>query len=50
MKCAICNKKIQTTFLNKMTGTWLKNNKGKKKPVCSQCQKKYSLEELRKKI
>lgn len=34
-KCSKCNKKIETTFLNKLVGTYVK-----KKPVCPECQKK----------
>ncbi len=36
LKCAICGKPIKTTFLGKIEGTYVK-----KKPVCSECQKKY---------
>ncbi len=42
MKCAICNNKIDVTFLDKIKGTFIE-----KKPVCSECQKKYSYEELK---
>jgi len=35
-KCSICKEKIETTFLDKILGTYIK-----KKPVCSDCQKKY---------
>jgi uncharacterized protein with PIN domain len=45
-KCDVCGKKIETTFLNKMIGTVMKDAKGKKKNVCNECQKKYSKEEL----
>jgi len=34
-KCSICKEKIETTFLNKLIGTYIKG-----KPVCSQCQRK----------
>ena len=44
-KCKICGNKIEVTFLNKLRGTFIK-----KKAVCSDCQKKYSYEELRKKV
>ena len=47
MKCDICSKKIETTFLNKIVGTVIKNSKGKKKYVCDICQKKYSKEDLK---
>ncbi|MDD5331835.1 MAG: hypothetical protein PHE43_03365 [Candidatus Nanoarchaeia archaeon] len=45
MKCAVCNEKIEQTFLEKIKGTFVK-----KKPVCNACQKKYSKEEILKKI
>jgi hypothetical protein len=50
MKCDICGKKIETTFLNKPIGTVMRNEKGKKKYVCSDCQKKESAAELKKKL
>lgn len=40
-KCSICNKKIETTFLNKILGTYVKNKKGKRKAICFECQKKF---------
>ncbi len=45
MKCSICSSKIEYTFLEKIFGTFIK-----KKPVCSNCQRKYTKEELLKKI
>ena len=45
MKCEICGKKVEITFLSKIDGTYIK-----KKVVCSDCQKKYSLEELKNKV
>tara|TARA_B100000315_G_C14232056_1_gene431442 strand:+ start:98 stop:244 length:147 start_codon:yes stop_codon:yes gene_type:complete len=42
-KCALCGKKIETTFLGKLKGTYLK-----KKPICSPCQK--DLPNLKEKI
>ena len=33
MKCSKCGKKIETTFLKKIKGTYIK-----KKPVCRDCQ------------
>ena len=45
MKCAICSNKIETTFLNKIVGTYIN-----KKPVCSDCQKKHSFSELKEKL
>ncbi|HJX06318.1 MAG TPA: hypothetical protein VJ461_06430 [Candidatus Nanoarchaeia archaeon] len=49
-KCDICGKKIETTFLNKVIGAYMKDSKGKKKIVCDECQKKYTTTELRTKL
>ena len=50
MKCSICNKKIETTFLNKIVGTVMKVE-GKEKAICSECQSKLkSKEEIIKNI
>ncbi len=47
MKCEICKKKIEETFLKKILGTYVKDEKGKKHAVCFECQKKFpSKEEL----
>ena len=35
-KCAICKRKVEVTFLNKIRGTFVG-----KKAVCSECQSKY---------
>jgi len=45
MKCTICNNKIETTFLGKIVGTYIKNSKGKKTSVCFGCQKKFNTKE-----
>lgn len=45
MKCSICNKSIETTFLNKIIGTYVKDSKSKLKPICFECQKKFSSKE-----
>jgi len=51
MKCEICKKKIEETFLKKILGTYVKDEKGKKHAVCFECQKKFpSKEELLKHI
>jgi len=50
MKCDICKAKIETTFLNKVLGTYMKNKKSKKKLVCPKCQKDHTREELLKKL
>ena len=42
MKCGICSKKIEKTFLNKIVGTMVKDEKGKKHTICFECQKKLS--------
>jgi len=36
LKCAICKGKIETGFLGKIKGTYVKG-----KPVCDKCQKKF---------
>ena len=41
MKCEICSKKIETTFLGKILGTYVKDSKGKMHTVCFECQKKF---------
>ncbi|MBN2459840.1 hypothetical protein JXB28_06155 [Candidatus Woesearchaeota archaeon] len=50
MKCDICGKKIELTFLNKPIGSYMRNSKGKKKIVCSDCQRTHSKEELKTKL
>ncbi|MBU3942026.1 MAG: hypothetical protein KKF74_03880 [Nanoarchaeota archaeon] len=45
MKCEICKKKIEETFLKKVLGTYVKDEKGKKHAVCFECQKKFSNKE-----
>jgi len=45
MKCEICRKKIDETFLKKILGTYVKDEKGKKHAVCFECQKKFSNKE-----
>lgn len=41
VKCAICNNKIEETFLNKIIGAYIN-----KKPVCRGCQTSLKIEEL----
>ena len=41
MKCEICGKKVQTTFLDKIRGTYF-IIRGKKRAVCSECQQKFT--------
>jgi len=42
MKCEICSKSIETTFMGKILGTYIKDNKAKKHTVCFECQKKFN--------
>ncbi|MBI5003096.1 hypothetical protein HZC31_06945 [Candidatus Woesearchaeota archaeon] len=39
MKCEVCKGTIQQHFLQKIIGTVVKDAKGKKHTVCSNCQK-----------
>lgn len=41
VKCDICGKKVETTFLGKLVGTIIKNGSGKKKTVCKNCQSEH---------
>jgi|SaaInlV_200m_DNA_2_1039689.scaffolds.fasta_scaffold323174_1 hypothetical protein len=45
MKCSICSKKIDETFLKKIIGTYIKDEKGKKKQICFECQSKFPSKE-----
>lgn len=49
MKCEICSKRIETTFMNKIVGTYIVKGK-KKKVVCPSCQKNFSSREIREKL
>lgn len=40
-KCEICGKTIEKTFLGKIIGTYIKDEKYKKHLVCFECQKKF---------
>jgi len=44
-KCEICGKTIESTFLGKIIGTYIKNSKGKRRAVCFECQKKFKKKE-----
>ncbi len=50
MKCNICNKKTEETFLKKPIGTYVRDSKGKRKIICSECQSKLSIEEIKAKL
>ena len=45
MKCEICRKRIEETFLKKVLGTYVKDKKGKKHAVCFECQKEFPTKE-----
>ncbi len=45
MKCSVCGKSIDTTFLNKIIGTYVKDTNGKAHSVCFECQKKFNSKE-----
>ena len=49
MKCEICSKRIELTFMNKIIGTYY--TKGKKRlAVCGECQGKLSEKEIKEKL
>lgn len=39
VKCEICGEKVESLFLGKIAGTYIKKDK-KLKAICSNCQKK----------
>tara|TARA_Y100000310_G_scaffold344438_1_gene457204 strand:- start:40 stop:195 length:156 start_codon:yes stop_codon:yes gene_type:complete len=45
MKCKICKKNIEETFLKKIIGTVIKDEKGKKHHICNNCQKSLPTKE-----
>ena len=47
VKCDICGTRIDTTFLNKILGTVVRDNDGKKKTVCRNCQIHHNKDDLR---
>ena len=49
MKCEICQAKLETTFMNKIVGTYYTKGK-KRKPVCPKCQKSNSTKEIKEKL
>jgi hypothetical protein len=51
LKCDICKAKVDTTFLEKVVGSYVKDAKGKKRLACPECQRKFpKKEEMLKKI
>ena len=49
MKCDLCKQKVEETFLGKVKGTYLTKGK-KKKVICQPCQKKESMDTIKKKV
>ncbi len=49
-KCELCKSSIQENFLGKLFGTVVKDAKGKKHTICSECQRKFKKEEILKKL
>ncbi|MEK6839728.1 MAG: hypothetical protein AABX72_02200 [Nanoarchaeota archaeon] len=49
MKCTVCGEKVETQFLEKIKGTYVKKS-GKLKAVCPSCQQKYTQKQLLEKI
>ena len=47
MKCDKCGEKITELIMGKIKGTYLKKE-GKLFKICSDCQKNYTVEELKK--
>jgi hypothetical protein len=45
MNCAICKKKIEQTFLNKVLGAYFRDAKGKRHIVCPSCQRSLGSKE-----
>jgi len=45
MKCEVCKKKLEETFLKKILGTYVKDEKGKKHCICPACQTKLKTKE-----
>ena len=50
MNCTICKSKINETFLRKIIGTYVKDDKGKKHAVCQNCQAKLSIGKIKEKL
>jgi len=49
MKCELCKENIEETFLEKIKGTYVKFNK-KLYSICNNCQKKFSVQEIKEKL
>ncbi len=42
MKCEICSTAIKTTFMEKVLGTYVQDEKGKRHLICFECQKNFN--------
>lgn len=42
MKCEVCKQKIGELYLKKIAGTFVKDENGKRHPICHECQKKLN--------
>lgn len=42
MKCEVCKNTVQETFLKKIIGSYVKDEKGKLHTICFECQKKFT--------
>jgi hypothetical protein len=49
MKCSICGKRMEITFMNKIVGTIYKKGK-KRHAVCKDCQSRHSSKEIKEKL
>lgn len=49
-KCSICNEKVEHTFLQKPKGTWIRDTDGKRRLVCSACQRQHAATGLKEKL
>jgi hypothetical protein len=49
MKCELCKEKIETTFLEKIKGIYVKVNH-KLYTICKNCQKKSQVREIKEKL
>ncbi|MDK2849593.1 MAG: hypothetical protein PWP03_600 [Candidatus Woesearchaeota archaeon] len=47
LKCEICNSKIERTFLGKILGTVIKDERGKLHYVCSNCQAAFNNDKVK---
>ncbi len=46
--CSLCKSEIPLVFLEKIEGTYVKDEKGKRHPICASCQKANAGKDLAK--